>query len=107
MKFNLNDCVRARLSETGVKILNDRDRTRMAATPPAYRREIERDVARRKAGDVYHGQVWSMMDDFGDAMACGGMLPFIEGVVEIVTPEVRRADAERDLKRRMYRVHSL
>ena len=105
MKINLNDTIRGYLSETGARILNERDqRTADDSTMTPAVRRFARERLGRRAGDLYTGQVWSMMDDFGNAMLLGGILPFINGEIEIVTPDVRKADADRELKRRMYRV---
>ncbi|UBM12825.1 hypothetical protein [Cupriavidus metallidurans] len=68
MKCNLNDRVRARLTETGAKHYNEADQ----GVPEKYRR------APLKAGDEVSMPLWEAMQIFGgrDRIFLGGEAPF-------------------------------
>lgn len=82
MKMNLNDTVKVKLTDEGIKILKERYQyfNRMLAKQSI---PIEPFELKLDAEGYYHAQLWHLLEDFGDKVFLGCEVPFENNVIEV------------------------
>lgn len=91
-KFNMNDFVKVRLSNKGAEIKNMIN----SKTNKFFEDNEIKDIKKLKEdyieGDIYEGQLWEIMSEFGECLIVGGEAPFIDN--DIYFDDERLEDAE-------------